>query len=218
MKLLHKLYMILGSLLCDVYLICWNIRDRVSPPRTDAVLFVAHPDDDALFFHTVIQEKKPYVVLLFTGWSVRRLHDFFKAMKFYGVRCRAYPTVSSDAYYDERRRRKTERHVRHCLMLGRFSVILTHNATGEYGHSTHKLVYEAVMRQCADWKGLTVLCPVAGDVIKKYPLNDAQLESKRYIFEHIYTTETWVMTDEAAGTPIWFYHEKVEEVKDLWRN
>ena len=35
---------------------------------------------------------------------------------------------------------------------------------------------------------------------------------KKYIFENLYVTEKWVMTEEEAGTPIWFHNERLKRI------
>jgi len=210
---LHSIYVFAGKLLCNCSLVYWEIRDKISPPKADSILLVAHPDDDTLFFHTFIKEHKPYVVLLFTGWSLRRLPDYKKTMKYYGVRFRAYATVSDGAYYDSNRREVTKKHIRKCLNLGSFKTIAFHNAAGEYGHNTHKLVHEAVIEVCSEIKeNHELLCPVKLPEIGNYPLSEKEKQDKKYIFENFYVTEKWVMTQEEAGTPIWFNNERLEKI------
>lgn len=207
----HRIYRGAGTALCNCCLAWWKIRDRLDPPTSKTILFVAHPDDDALFFHSRIRQEKPYVVLLFTGWSLKRFPDFIKAMKYYGVRCRAYSLVSDGAYENEHTRRKAEKIIEKCIKIGDFHCILTHNAEGEYGHSTHKLVHEVVLKKCAQ-NQYRIVVPEVKTNIEHYPLDSDTLIEKQYIFENIYKSESWVMTDEPAGTPVWFRHEHLVEI------
>ena len=208
---LHPIYRMAGHAVCWLFRCRTVLCDRISPPDSDSILFVSHPDDDALFFHTFLVSEKPYVVLLFTGWSLRRLPDFFKAMKHYGVRCRAYSEVSEDTRHDEKRLKRTEKRVRSCLKIGSFSRVLTHNASGEYGHHTHRMVHQAVVASCRGDEA--IYCPVDRAKIERYPLGPEALKEKEYVFTHIYRSEAWVMTDEAAGTPVWFTHERLEKIQ-----
>ena len=208
---LHPIYRMAGHTVCWLFRCRAVLRDWVSPPDSDGILFVAHPDDDALFFHTFLVSEKPYVVLLFTGWSLRRLPDFFKAMKYYGVRCRAYSGFAEGMYDYEKKRKRTEKRIQSCLKIGKFSKVLTHNASGEYGHQAHRLVHEAVVDSCRD--GEAIFCPVHKAEIERYPLCPEDLKEKEYVFTHICRSEAWVMTDEAAGTPVWFTHERLEKIQ-----
>ena len=207
----HTFYVLLGKLKCNCYLICFKIRDRVSPPREDSILFVAHPDDEVLFFNKYILENKPYIVLMYTGWSLKRFKDFLKVMKHYGVRFRAYSTYSREPYDYKSVRRVTERHIASCLKIGDFKTVLTHNQDGDYGHVAHRVVHESVVKVCAD-KPFEILCPVSVEDVGKYPLSPEELENKKYIFDTMYKSEAWVMTEEEALTPIWFKNEKLERI------
>lgn len=201
-SILHKIYVLNGILINNILLLYWHVRDKYSPPSTDAVLFVAHPDDDTLFFHTFIKEHKPYVCLMTTGWSLRRIPDFFKCMRQYGVRYRVYPLDSKD-----KRIHLLEKQVGEVLSIKQFSIIATHNASGEYGHEEHIRVHQAVVNAVEN--KADVFCPVEKEQIQKYPLEESIVKEKMHIFEKIYVTESWVPYDELCGTPVWVTHEKL---------
>lgn len=206
-KILHFVYYVLGTLLCYICLFWWKIRDWFSPPKTDSILFVAHPDDDTLFFHTFIKETKPYVCLMTTGWSLRRMPDFYKCMKLYGVRYRAYPLGSVDD-----RQRLLEKHARAVLSIAPFKVIATHNADGEYGHIEHSRVHKAIISVVnARYR---IMCPVSRTEINNYPLDDKTIAEKITIFKNVYVTESWVPYDQKAGTPVWVTHEHLEVINE----
>lgn len=201
--IIHKLYRLIGSLVCRCVGVFQDMRDLFSRPKNETILFVAHPDDDALFFHSYILEKKPYIVLLFTGWSLRRLRDFLGVMKKYGVRCRVFDTLSAKAYADAKRREKTRQNVEHCLKKGNFRECLTHSATGEYGHSTHRLVHEVVCQVVGD--SMPVFVPVDRMQIQKYPLSANLVKSKTRVFTEGYKSEQFVMNEYKD----WFLNEKI---------
>lgn len=206
-KMIHSIYVAAGFILCQICLLWWSLRDVIDPPKTDSVLFVAHPDDDTLFFHQYIKEKKPYVCLMTTGWSMRRLPCFFKAMKYYGVRYRAYPMGARD-----KRIQLLKKHTDTVLRLASFPVVAVHNAEGEYGHEEHIRVHDAVVEQCRrSGKEHVLYCPAKKFEIANYPLLPEVIQEKKYIFNNIYTTEKWVLDEEAAGTPIWVVNEKLKE-------
>ena len=77
-RLIHSLYMLLGHCVCRIILAFCVIRDKIIPPKEETLIIVTHPDDDVLFFHTAIKEYNPYIVLMATGWSIKRLIVFFK--------------------------------------------------------------------------------------------------------------------------------------------
>ncbi len=210
-SILHIIYIFVGKIVCNFKLLKHIIRDEKNPPEEEAILFVAHPDDDALFFNKFIIENKPYVVLLYTGWSLKRLKDFENVMNHYGVRFRAYATLSKYPYDYKEVRHITEKHIKKSLKTGNFKTVATHNSTGEYGHTAHKVVHESVFKVCEN-NNYEMLCPVSVDEIGNYPLSEEELIGKRMIFEDYYKSEAWVMTEEEAKTPIWFRNEKLERV------
>ena len=172
MKFFHALYILIGHLFCKLCLCWWKLRDFVSPPKEKVVLFVAHPDDDTLFFHTFIKENKPYVVLCTAGWSLRRLPCFFKAMRHYGLRYRAYDMATRD-----KRVNLLQRRVRQMFSVGHFELCATHNATGEYGHEMHCRVHNAVIQEAK----IPVMVPVEAERISDYPVTEEILKEKQYI-------------------------------------
>lgn len=195
-SLLHTLYKSAGYMFCRICLVYWNLRDLFNKPSEKSILFVTHPDDDTLFFHTFIKENKPYVVLMTTGWSLKRIPDFFKAMKQYGVRYRAYPLESR-----EKRKELLERIAKRMLSMNSYEFCATHNFQGEYGHDAHRMVHEAVVRV----SNIPVYVPAPHDEMVNFPLSQNVIDEKKAIFQTIYTTEKWVV-DEYS---FWLTHEKL---------
>ncbi len=202
-QFIHEVYLILGHLLAHVALAFWRVRDKLNPPEAECILFVAHPDDDALFFHTYIKEKKPYVVLMTTAFSLKRMGEFRRVMKNYGVSYRAYDLESRDE-----RLERIERNVRECLRLKQFSSCATHNAEGEYGHIMHKRVHQCVVNALGGY-AIPVLTPVCGQEIEKYSLPDEEIVEKRMIFQTMYKSQLFVLDEYES----WFKCERLVEEK-----
>lgn len=186
-KFLHFFYKEVGIIFCRFNMFFWEVRDMLYPPQENCVLFIAHPDDDALFFHTFIKKYKPYVVLLTTGWSLRRFPDFVKAMRYYGVRFRAFDMETND----ERVLLLTSR-IQKVIRRGNFKLIATHNSSGEYGHSMHIKVNNAVVAITNEDK---VITPVNAQTINSCPLSEVDIKEKEWIFNNIYKTERWALEE-----------------------
>lgn len=199
-KTIRKIYKFVGYVFNGLCRVFWCIRDTVNKPKEKSILFIAHPDDDTLFFHTFIKEYKPYVVLLTDGWSIVRMKDFRKVMKKYAVKYRVYDLHSRDKRID-----LLEKYVANSLKLSDFSVCATHNADGEYGHEMHIRVHSAVKKlsQCK------LLVPALDNDIEKYPLSSEECEEKKKIFEKYYTTELFVLDMYNK----WVVNEKLVEVE-----
>ncbi len=181
---IHDLYKLTGRIFCRLFLLwCW-IHDHVNPPKEDAILFVAHPDDDTLFFHTFIKKYKPYVCLLTTGWSLRRIPGFIMNMKRYGVHYRFYYLETNDTRIE-----LLNTIVANCLKISNFNLCATHNNSGEYGHEMHKKVHNAVIKQVK----CNVFVPVNMEEINEYPIQLSLIHEKEEIFKKYYNTELFVL-------------------------
>lgn len=200
MKILHDFYMLVGKVYYEFANLYWTIRDRLVKRTESSILFCAHPDDDTLFFYTYIKEHKPYVALMTTGWSFIRLRGFQRAMRAYGVRCRAYDMTSRDENVALIRKR-----IRHILSLGHFELCVTHNAEGEYGHMMHKQLHNAVLAE-AD---IPVYTSELKDELAKYPLSDEVKAEKIAFINKYYREENWIITEHAN----WVAHEHLIRVK-----
>ncbi|MBR3909092.1 MAG: hypothetical protein IKJ50_05170 [Clostridia bacterium] len=198
-NIIHKNYVLVGqfyNILCRCW---WNVRDKINKPNEKAILFIAHPDDDTLFFHKFIKEHKPYVVLLTDGWSLKRFKDFNKVMKIYGVRYRAFNLHSRD-----KRINLLEKYVIKSLKLGDFEICATHNAEGEYGHEMHIRVHEAVKKivKCR------LFVPALDKDIENFSLNENEIKEKTAIFNKYYKSELFVLDIYSK----WVKNEKLIEV------
>ncbi|MCQ2479413.1 MAG: PIG-L family deacetylase [Clostridia bacterium] len=165
-------------------------------------MFVSHPDDDVLFFNRVMKNEKPYVVLLTTGFSIIRMKEFKKAMKYYGLRYNYYDFETAD-----------EREEKLCAIIakelrdGNFLKCYSHSPYGEYGHAMHKRVGKAVIKT-AECPVFTTVHPDAIDD-KSNRLTESELKEKVEIFETIYKSQDFVLDHY----PQWVQNEKITEVQ-----
>lgn len=175
--LLHKLYDGAGHFMSVVLDLIWRLKDKAIPPKENAVLFVAHPDDDILFFHQFIIEYKPYVVCMTTGSVINRIIPFYRAMRHYKVRYRSFDMKSKDVQKEE----LICRRIRSIIKNGQFSYCATHNETGEYGHVMHQCIHRCVRKE---WSG-PLITPVEKKDILKYPLSEKTcLEKNKNLREY----------------------------------
>lgn len=187
----------IGSFLCRIKLIYWNTRDVLFPPKEEAVLFVTHPDDDTLFFHTFIKDHRPYVCLMTAGFSVNRLSCFSRNMKHYGVKFRAYPMQTND-----NREKLLYRHAKTVFRQGNYRLCVTHNSEGEYGHSMHARVHQAVV-MAAKENSCPVKVPVSKENLSNFPLKPELAAEKKRILETVYESQAFVLDN----WPDWIENE-----------
>lgn len=167
------------------------IRYTLFPAQSDNILFVAHPDDDTLFFHNYIKENKPFVVCMTTAYSWRRLRGFKKTMKYYGVESVAFCNGNFDNHEEHLRRQ-----IRWALRCGKFYKCCTHAKNGEYltegtnhGHEMHMRVHRLV----AESTDLTLLTTVSPNEIINYPIAEKDYQDKSWIYHNYYYTELFCL-------------------------
>lgn len=199
--MLHHIYRIIGHIYALFSNFFYSVRDYLFPPKEEAVLFVAHPDDDALFFHSFITNYKPYVVLLTTGAILKRVRPFCRAMNHYGVKYRTFD-INSRAVDKEK---SISKNVRKVLKRSHFSICATHNEEGEYGHEMHKCVHRCVVE---NWEGDTLFVPYFSEEIVNYPLDEYTLHEKQRVLFEFYEREYPVLETHK----IWINHEAFRKI------
>lgn len=181
-----------GALICFFH----HLKNDRKPISEKTVLFVAHPDDDALFFHTVLKSEKPFVALMTTGKSLRRMKAFRRVMNYYGVNYTYFPLSTRDKRED-----KLQKYVQTVLSRGNFEKAYTHSQSGEYGHEMHKRVHEAVKNRF-DGEIFTTVTEEENAALPR--LEEKLCREKEMIFKTMYTTESFVL----ELWPNWLYCEK----------
>lgn len=201
-KFLHSIYKIIGFILCEIHQIIFKIAIKIKPVKEKNILFVAHPDDDVLFFNRIMKNEKPYVVLLTTGFSIIRMKEFKSTMKYYGLRYNYYGLETRDERTD-----KLESIIESELKNGSFEKCYSHSPSGEYGHEMHKRVGNAVRNVV---KNCRLFTTVSADEIgeKENELSEEEKAEKIKIFKTIYSSQDFVL-DEYS---VWVSHEKTEEI------
>ena len=160
------------------------------------VLFVAHPDDEVLFFHTVLKNEKPFVALMTTGTSLRRMKEFKKSMKHYGLDYTYFPLATRD-----KREELLLKKINLVLSRGSFEKAYTHGETGEYGHEMHIRVNRAVFEAFGGEIYTTVS---ESENASSSELSAEIIAEKEDVFKSIYQSQLFVL-DMWQN---WVRHEK----------
>lgn len=183
-----------------LHLIFFEIRKKFSPVKETSILFVAHPDDDVLFFNRVMKTEKPYVVLLTTGFSIIRIREFRKAMKHYGLRYNYHMLETRDERED-----KLAKIIKKEMKSGSFEKCFTHSPSGEYGHVMHRRVGR-IVQENADCRVFTT---VSADELDRTEneLSEEEKKEKIRIFKEIYSSQDFVLEQYS----LWVAHEKITE-------
>ena len=125
-KFLKVIYNNVGLLLCKIKSASLIAKYRKKQPDSNTALIVAHPDDEVLFFHTIMKKEKPFVVLMCSGSgkgsSLIRMREFKRAMKYYGLQYVFFTFGSKDKRLD-----LLESSIKKALSLKDFSKVYSHN-------------------------------------------------------------------------------------------
>lgn len=201
-KVIRFVYRCSGYLICALHNLFYPVSLKLNPIKEKTVLFVAHQDDDVLFFHSFMKKEKPYVVLVSTGFSLTRMKEFKAAMKHYGLRYNYHCLKSRDERTD-----KIESIIKKEFSRGEFTLCCSHSESGEYGHIMHKNIGKAV-KKLSPCRTLSTLGKdkIGGD---EYELDEPEIEEKINLFKCIYRSQLFVL-DEYK---IWVTHEGLTEVK-----
>lgn len=170
-----------GALLCALH----HLKNDKKPIEEKTVLFVAHPDDEALFFHTVLKNEKPFVALMTNGKSLKRMREFKNSMRHYGVNYTYFPLTSKD-----KRESLLSGYVRLVLSRGNFNKAYTHGESGEYGHEMHKRVHIAVV-EAFDKDIFTTVTEQENRALTGLPTE--VVEEKESVFKNIYSSQLFVL-------------------------
>jgi LmbE family N-acetylglucosaminyl deacetylase len=159
--------------------------------KLKALLCIAHPDDEVIFFGGLLQQRKyDWTVACATdanadGKGKRRLKDFHRSCKMLGVRetvCFGLPDVFS--------RRLNQTKLIQCIRsLGSFNRVYTHGVLGEYGHRHHQDVSFAVHQT---FQGRTSVFSAAYNTYADEfcQLTRSQFKMKTKILQEIYSGES----------------------------
>jgi LmbE family N-acetylglucosaminyl deacetylase len=169
------------------------------PPGKTRLLFVAHPDDETLFFASVLfrYRRSLHLVVVTDGDAMgerdRRRAQFAAAMKRFEID--SFEFWDEPDHYETRlsvaRIMQKIRSMRPDAWAGRPRLrgVYTHGPLGEYGHPHHqdvsRAVHEIFWGQCPVWSPAYNVEPDS-----LYRLTRRQLAQKREILADVYRSET----------------------------
>lgn len=136
------------------------------------LIIVAHPDDEAIWFSSIIEKQDTACVFVFQNkyledLSASTIHvtKVFEIIEEYSnfmpvIWLQTIKTTNPRIFgqIKDETRFHAKTNIASIVQLCQYSKIYTHNPWGEYGHSEHSLVYE-IMRELAPDK---ILYPIYG--------------------------------------------------------
>lgn len=180
----------------------------IKKKKVREVMIVSHPDDESLFFSQVLLhgEKSITVFCLTNGYNPIRRHEFYQAIKYYGVNGHILKIPDETILYFLFNN-KTIMHIVKKLnkTYNNISLIYTHNREGEYGHKHHRITSDIVAKV---FKNSKIMVPISSSEIKEdtYLLSENELEAKKFVFNKLYKSQT---VDVQKLLTVWFQHESL---------
>ena len=150
------------------------------------ILFIAHPDDDVIFFYNYIKEHKPFVVCLTNGDNLARRTEFIFAMRAFGVKGIIHDF--KDVFNESLPESELEYVISHYLSLKTWRTVATHNAEGEYGHSHHMQISHCV-RKLVDFSSSVLLMPPVLKELETPKFLAKNINAKISFLEEFYATQ-----------------------------
>lgn len=171
----------------------------------DTVIFVAHPDDELIFFGGfLLRNKNVLVVCLTNGGNRIRRREFFYSMKLLDTPYRMYDFIDGvDCKWNEKRVLKKVNSI--LKKRTEWKKILTHNVEGEYGHYQHKQLNCIISKSIA--KNFILTHSISSKQLKsgKYLLQNELINRKKTLAQECYKSQHWIIEQ----LHIYFTNEKV---------
>ena len=167
---------------------------RVRWEKIRNVLFVAHPDDELLFFSGQLQQRdRQWLVVAMSGGDrPTRAREFRRATRAFGAQALLLSLPDGrDIRWDP-----AVLDARIAAVLGRvprLEAVYTHNREGEYGHAQHIQLHAAVLRQGPAGK---TFVPLTDDLLftPEHRLPDDASQHKLAFFSTHYPSQAVILT------------------------
>lgn len=106
------------------------------------LMIVAHPDDEVLFGYSQLRNKNWTVLCLTNKSNQLRCIEFINMSEALDIESIIldHPDIWEGSFDKE----QVTQNIKHSLSRSKFDNVLTHNATGEYGHTQHKALHQIV--------------------------------------------------------------------------
>lgn len=168
----------------------WFYASKISmtePMQVKHLLVCAHPDDETIFFSTILKKERPFVVCVSNRGHKVRKEEFKKALGFWGVEGTMlnFPDVPGLTFVWRWRMAATLKRIR--KKLPAVMTVYTHSACGESGHPHHYAVNAGVRKVFENCRIITtaVTIPANGEG----RLTEDEVEEKYSVIKRCYPSQ-----------------------------
>ncbi|MGU9137699.1 PIG-L family deacetylase [Clostridium perfringens] len=164
-----------------------KFNPKINFKEVEKVLFVAHPDDELIFFYNKLVNEKGWLVVCMTNGDSRlRGVEFVNLMNHLGVKYKILNKPDGlKEIFDEK---EVSAIIKEILSKKECWVnVATHNIEGEYGHNQHKQLNK-IVKEVYNGK-ITVPIYIKNLIDEKNKLNKAELDNKKYLFKSYYKSQ-----------------------------
>lgn len=162
-------------------------RVKYDLQRADIIIVCAHPDDETIFFSSVLKQKKPFVICASHLGNLIRREEFKSALVEYGVKgvMLNLPDVKGGQFIW-----KLYLPIKLKILRTKFPnvrTVYTHAGIGESGHPHHFCVNRAVKKafsDCTIYHTAELFEPKSEGL-----LNAEDLATKKAVIENIYSSQ-----------------------------
>jgi len=184
---------------------------KVSFSNIENVLIIAHPDDEMIFFHKFLAEnKKTLVICLTNGGCKIRSNEFYNSINYYGVKGIMFNFKDGNNIIWNSVIIK--RQLLKILNQINFSVVLTHNKEGEYGHKQHIQCF-LLLKDIKYLLSSSVVFLTPDNNLsifkKKNKLTELQLNEKITAFKNIYKSQSKLILNKDFVFYNYFVYENL---------
>ena len=207
-KIKVKLYWIYTRIKMNMhYFIHYKIRNlKFNIEDVDKILFIAHPDDEVVFFSQQLISKDGWLVVCITnGGNKIRSREFINSMNKFNAR---YKILNfEDGYMVKWNEKKVINKINKILnMRKEWDIIVTHNYEGEYGHFQHKELNRIIKSICNDRK-VYITSLNGGLEVEKNKLSLKKKLQKEKLMKELYKSQKFVIYPLHK----YFIYEGIEE-------
>jgi len=166
---------------------CKQKGDGTVRKNVQYLVVCAHPDDETIFFSSILKSKKPFVICVSHRGDKVRVREFYDALRYWDVGgiMLNFPDVPGMTFVWRWRMCAVLARLRKSMPL--VSTVYTHSSSGESGHPHHYAVNRGVKKAFSQCRILTTAVTIPED--KSGRLEDTAVAEKYAVIRDCYPSQ-----------------------------